>query len=271
MPELPEVETIVRELTSAHLAGQTITTITIRHPQCLATPENFTQLISGQTIKEIQRRGKFIVITLSAAQLTVHLRMSGHLYLCPPAQPLAKHDHLILTLAGSRELRYHDPRRFGRIWLTTEPLPQLAKLGPEPLTCTNTLFAAALKNQKRPIKQVLLDQEAIAGLGNIYTDEALWLAKIHPRRPANSLTLSEAHQLLGAIRQVLKKGIRNKGTSLGKGEGNYRRTDGSSGQNANSLQVYGRKNAPCPRCHQPISQIKLGGRSTHFCEKCQRV
>ncbi|MDO9540797.1 MAG: DNA-formamidopyrimidine glycosylase [Kiritimatiellia bacterium] len=274
MPELPEVQTIVSELRSAGIIGQKITGSIIRWPPLIKghSVSCFKKLIHGSRIRGISRRGKFIVITLSnRLSLLIHLRMSGQFNLVAAGRKRESHQHIILQLGGKRELRYRDTRKFGRWQLASDPLKILATLGPEPLakSFSPKELMSRLKAHHRQLKPFLLDQGMIAGLGNIYADEALWEARLHPRRLSNSLNERESSDLYKAIRCVLRRAIRNKGTSLGTGIGNYYRLGEKTGQNQNKLKVSRHSGSLCPKCGAAISRLLVGQRATYICAQCQ--
>ncbi len=274
MPELPEVQTIVDALCRAGIAGARILAVDAPWRRSIAVPalEDFRACIAGSTIRACRRRAKFIVFDLQGgAHLLVHLRMSGRLHLEPAATPREPHDRVVLVLDGARELRLHDTRKFARVYLVDDAAAILGRLGPEPLArdfTANTL-AARLARRHRMLKPLLLDQAFLAGLGNIYVDEALWEARLHPRRDAATLTGKEAAALFRAIRAVLARGIANGGTSLGRGESNFRSLLRQRGRNAAALLVFRRTGQPCPRCRTPIERLLVGQRATHICPRCQ--
>jgi formamidopyrimidine-DNA glycosylase len=210
MPELPEVETIARSLRPS-LEGRRLLSADLRWKRTLAAPSpaEFSRRIAGQRIETVGRRAKFLHLQLSRDALLIHLRMSGDLRLLPGDEPPAKHDRLILTLSDGARLAFNDPRKFGRVWLTDDPAGLFADLGPEPLSdsFTPSELYARLHARRRQLKPLLLDQTFLAGLGNIYTDEALHLARLHPLRQADTLAAGEASQLWEAIRSVLAEGI----------------------------------------------------------------
>jgi formamidopyrimidine-DNA glycosylase len=296
VPELPEVETVARDL-QRWVAGATITDAevrwprTIRHPE---PPERFMAEIRGARIQRVGRRAKSVLIHLADGRvMTVALRMTGALIVAPPGTPDDPHARVIFSLADGRQLRYRDVRKFGRIglWEGGGLLRRAAthgrakakraaeasapyrvgdvfgRHGPEPLTST---FSAArladrLKGRSARLKTLLLDQSFIAGVGNIYADEALWRARLHPLRQADSLAPGEMRRLHRAIRAVLRQAIRNRGTSFG----DYVGADDRPGDNAERLAVYQRTGEPCYRCGRVIQRLVVGQRSTHYCPHCQ--
>jgi len=275
MPELPEVQTIVNTLISIGLIGKQITGAEIFWEKTIGVlkPGDFIPAITGQVITKIRRRAKYIIIDFqSGLHLLIHLRMSGRLYLTSTATNRSKHEHVILHLNDDRDLRFHDTRKFGRMILTDNPDSILGKLGPEPLSddFTITQFQKTLKTKNRQLKPLLLDQSFLAGLGNIYVDEALWEARLHPLKIAATLSLKKVSDLHSAIRKVLQQGIDNQGTSLGSGKSNFVSTERQQGNNAKSLKVFHRTDQACSRCQTKIKRIIVGQRSTHICPKCQR-
>lgn len=275
MPELPEVETIVRNLRegkdSPPLVGRVIASAELLWERSLAEPgaEAFRNLIGGQTIRQVSRRGKFIVLKLNSHTLLIHLRMSGDLRLESKElqghqpKPLQVHDRVVFYLDGGWRLAFNDARKFGRLWLLKDPSVVLGKLGPEPLdpALTSQHFYLMLSNRNRQLKPLLLDQTFLAGLGNIYTDEALHLAGLHPAQLSSRLTLDQSDRLLSAIRSVVAEGIRRNGASI---DWVYR-----GGDFQNSFRVYHRTGQPCPVCHTPIERRLIGQRGTHTCPVCQ--
>lgn len=280
MPELPEVETIVRGLRS-FVTGYTIENVIIRAEGLVAYPavEEFKETLQGKIIREIERRGKYILIKLSLKNnlepektLVVHLRMTGRLLVLSRETDYDKHTHIILELDKGLDLRFHDLRKFGRMYLINKddyrPVGGLVNLGPEPLSPEFTLvdFSKALKGKKANIKSLLLNQSFIAGLGNIYTDEALFVAAISPERRSDSLKGEEIEALYNSIRQVLQKGIAAGGTSFS----DYRDARGEKGSFQEELQVYQQAGQQCPRCGNIIMKKKVAGRGTHYCPGCQK-
>lgn len=276
MPELPEVQTIVNDLNLAGLPGGTITNAQVFWPRTIDTllPKEFCRQIIGQRIATIWRRGKYIVIDFAEdLHLLIHLRMSGRVHFVSPDVEPSKHEHVVLDLDIGRQLRFHDTRKFGRMFLVDDVNTVVGKLGPEPLGTdfTTAWFLNHLHRKKRQLKPLLLDQTFLAGLGNIYVDEALWEAKLHPLRLSCSLTKSEILALHKSIRKVLQKGINNLGTTLGTGKANFysvgRRTD----NNSSELKVFRRTGQQCPRCETIVERIIVGQRSTHICPTCQKA
>ena len=270
MPELPEVEYIARQLRE-ELIGRRITGVEVSWARSLggADPADFTADVVGRTITSIGRRAKYLLIYFDDGNvLTVHRRMSGNLVLAPPAAPDAW-VRVAFDLDDGRRLLFTDPRKFGR--LAVVPQERLdayfAAIGPEPLEpeFTPEALAKRLAGTKRPIKAALLDQSIVAGLGNIYADEALYRAGIHPLRPAASLTPDEVARLRDAIRAVLETGIAYGGTTIGR----HRDVYDEAGTNVEHLLVYRRAGQPCPRCGTPIQRIVVGQRGTYFCPTCQ--
>jgi formamidopyrimidine-DNA glycosylase len=270
MPELPEVETIARKL-KPQLLGRTIQDAQLRWPGTLAfpTPRKFRGLIKGQEVRDVTRRAKYFILRLSDFSLLIHLRMSGDLRIMESTMKPEKHDRLILSLlsaeAGLSNLAFNDTRKFGRVWLTANPEEVLGKLGPEPLSraFTPEWLYTALHSKHRQLKPLLLDQTFLAGLGNIYTDEALHLAKLHPLASSDSVLTKEAEALHEAVRNVLKEGIRRNGASF---DWVYR-----GGEYQNHFRVYDRAGKPCPVCGTTIERMIIGQRSTHFCPTCQML
>jgi len=269
MPELPEVETIARGLQEL-LIGRQFIGVRVGWENLVARPtvEEFKRGLVGQRILGVKRRGKYLVFTLSSGgSLIVHLRMTGRLLIKNADDELDKHDHLIFELDDARELRFNEVRKLGRVYLVDNEDEVVGDLGPEPLDddFTSADFAALLSGRRGMIKPLLLKQQFMAGVGNIYADEALFAARIHPERRADTLTAEEAEGLYHALRQVLRQGIENRGTTLTA----YRDAEGREGENQDYLRVFRRAGQPCPRCGTPIERTVVGGRGTYFCPKCQ--
>ena len=266
MPELPEVETIARRL-RPELVGKSITKADLLWPRTLATPTpaEFKKQIRGHEIKAVSRRAKYFVIQLSHYYLFIHLRMSGDLYIKEADAALEKHDRLILDLApGKSRLIFNDTRKFGRVWLVRDPDEVIGGLGPEPLSdeFTADMLYEGLGSRHRQLKPLLLDQSFLAGMGNIYTDEALHMARLHPLAPSDSVNREQARALWEAIREVLREGIRRNGASI---DWVYR-----GGEFQNYFRVYDRAGQPCPVCGTAIERLVVGQRGTHVCPNCQR-
>ncbi|MBD3305926.1 DNA-formamidopyrimidine glycosylase [candidate division KSB3 bacterium] len=274
MPELPEVQTVVNDLNAAGLVGATITNARVFWARTIDTlsPKAFCRQITGQTVQQIWRRGKYIVMDFTSGDhLLIHLRMSGRLHWVTSDAARSPHEHVLLTFETGRQLRFHDTRKFGRMYLVHEVSVVLGQLGPEPLAkgFTAKLLADRLQGRHRLLKPLLLDQTFIAGLGNIYADEALWAARLHPLRLSSSLSFEEVTRLHRAIRSVLRRGIKNLGTTLGAGSTNFYSLGRAEGRNREQLKVFRRTDQPCPRCQTPIERIIVGQRSTHICTTCQ--
>lgn len=273
LPELPEVETVVRTLRTT-LVGQKIVGVNIFRTEVVKEPEakSFSSLLAGRKITALSRRGKFILLSLSGDHvLVIHLRMTGRLVVAEKEEERPPHTHVVVTLDDGRELRFIDPRRFGGLWLVPAAelttFPPLAALGVEPLgkEFTVSYLQEVLRSRRAPVKAVLLNQSLLAGLGNIYADEALHRAGIHPARPACSLTAEEAESLHRAIRNVLKEGIAHRGTTFR----DYVDGEGKKGGFQNFLRVYGRAGEPCLTCGTPVAKMKICGRTTSYCPACQ--
>jgi formamidopyrimidine-DNA glycosylase len=264
MPELPEVETIARKL-KPDLVGKTILSADLRWPRTMAfpSPRKFKAQIQGQRIRDVGRRAKFLILRLDDYHLLIHLRMSGDLSIRDSTIRSGTHDRLVIKLSGNKSLVFNDTRKFGRVWLTANPEEVLGRLGPEPLHASFTpeWLHSALHGRRRQLKPLLLDQTFLAGLGNIYTDEALHMAKLHPLTASNSVTAEQAQALHAAIHSVLNEGIRRNGASF---DWVYR-----GGEFQNYFRVYDRKDQECPVCGARIERILVGQRGTHYCPGCQ--
>jgi formamidopyrimidine-DNA glycosylase len=262
MPELPEVETVVRSV-AAYLAGRTI--LETRFTSKFVTPGNRAKLarqLAGRRIESVQRRGKFIVIALDKGTLTVHLGMTGKLLLQGDAGDA--HTHGVFELDDGM-LLYHDPRQFGRIEWSAGPSRRVLRLGPEPLEISLAEFRSRLK-RKTGMKALLLNQAFLAGLGNIYADESLFAAGIHPLTPASKLTAARAEKLYLAIRAILTQAIQLGGSSIS----DYVNAQGERGWFQMEHRAYGREGQPCTTCGRPIRKILVAQRGTHYCPKCQK-
>lgn len=270
MPELPEVQTILDALLPQILECR-IERVSVLWSGVVDRPPAsvFIDWMQGRKVTGSGRRGKYMLFYLDDGRcLVMHLRMTGQMRVVPAEEPLHKHDRLVFHLADGRDWRFKDMRKFGRAYLVEDAQEVIGKLGPEPLSggFSADYFRKVLSGRTAPIKSLLLDQRLVAGIGNIYADEALYRARIHPLREGGSLNAAEVSALIGAIKLVLKQALAEMGTTLR----DYRRPDGSVGEFQNSLQVFGRTGEPCPSCGAPISRIVVGGRSTHFCPREQR-
>lgn len=276
MPELPEVQTVVDHLAGAGLVGRRISAAKVYWAKTIAlsSAREFCRQIRGRTVLAINRRAKYIVFVLDHDQyLLIHLRMTGRLRLTSSAGRRTNHVRVILELDDGRRLMFQDTRKFGRLYLTPTPEMIMGRLGPEPLAAAFSarFLARQLGRRRRQIKPLLIDQSFLAGLGNIYVDEALWAASIHPQRRANTLDWSEIKALHRSIRRVLRQGIRNSGTSLGSGRGNFVTPDKKGGGNQSRLKVFQQTGSPCPRCGRAIQRIIVAQRGSHVCGQCQQV
>lgn len=272
MPELPEVEYVARQL-RADLVGHVIERVHVEWARSVQGmfADEFAARLAGRRVRDIQRRGKYLLMRLDGDEtLVVHRRMSGNLVLSPPARDVL-YVRVAFVLDDGRRLLYSDPRKFGRLALVADDdLPRLfAALGPEPLDddFTPAALAKRLGSQRRAIKAALLDQSVVAGLGNIYADEALYRAGIHPLRPAGSLSHGEIAALRDAIQAVLRTGIEHGGTTFGR----HRDAYDEAGTNLEHIEVYRHTGLPCPRCGTPIERIVVAQRGTHYCPTCQRM
>jgi formamidopyrimidine-DNA glycosylase len=271
MPELPEVENVVRGLRAA-LVGAEIRSVEVLWARSVRdlSPAAFARRLQGQVITDVRRRGKWLIFDLNGdGALLAHLRMTGRLTVESEACLDDRYLRVLFLLDDGRRLHFSDMRKFGRLWLVDDPAEALQDLGPEPLAEDFTVarFEHMLRQRRGRIKPLLLNQRFLVGLGNIYTDEALWRAGIHPLRPANSLSAAEVRRLHHAIQGVLGAAIDGGGTTLS--DAGYVRADGSEGEFVDYLAVYGRAGERCPRCAEMVERIVVGQRGTHFCPRCQ--
>lgn len=269
MPELPEVETIKNELVP-HIVGHRITRITLFWDGIVRQPsaEEFCSRLIGQEITGVARRGKYLIFSLTSSQaLLIHLKMSGSLLLKSASAEPDKFVRAVIHLDEETQLYFRDPRKFGAMWLVEDKNAIVGKLGPEPLEAdfTPQVLAQRLNNRTAPIKALLCDQTFIAGIGNMYADEALFGAGIHPLRLGGSLSRDEVERLYHAIEQVLQTAIGNKGASIM----NYFRPGGELGTAHFEFKVAHRRNETCPVCGTPIARIPIRNRGSYFCPKCQ--
>ena len=274
MPELPEVETVVRTL-RPNLIGREITRVEVRHEDVIRYPgvEAFIDRLQGRTIAELDRRGKYICITLDDGQLlSAHLRMTGRLLYADPKQELLPHTHVIMMLSGGGQLRYADVRRFGGFWLLAkseeDTVTGMQHLGVEPLSpeFNAEYLITRLGGRACPVKNGILDQSVIAGLGNIYADETLFAARVRPDRLCRSLTEAEWRSIAEAIPPILEASIANRGTTFS----DFLDGTGREGDNVAFLKAYGRYGQPCKDCGAVMEKTRIGGRGTCFCPCCQK-
>lgn len=272
MPELPEVETVARRL-RASLPGRSIVNVEVLWNRTVtpSKPADFSRRLVGQTIIGVGRRGKWVRVDLNGGDvLLVHLRMTGQLMLRSAPATDERHLRVSFVLDDGRWLYFFDQRKFGRMVLTDDPQAVLGDLGPEPLAedFTAARLGEMLAQRRGRIKPLLLNQRFLVGLGNIYADEALWRAGVHPLRAANTLDRAEVERLHEAIGSTLRAAIDEGGTTLS--DTAYRQPDGQLGSFGGLLAVYGREGRPCPRCGDPIQRIRVNQRSAHVCLNCQR-
>jgi formamidopyrimidine-DNA glycosylase len=265
MPELPEVETIVRGL-QGPLLGRTFEAVEVTWRNSVRpSPTIVCQRLPGKRIEHLSRRGKYLRFDLSDGYVMfIHLKMSGDLLVEPLSTPRHPHVRTIFRLDNGHELRFKDPRKFGRVFLTTDPAEVVGHLGPEPLATEFSLpaFETRLKGRRGCLKALLLKQDFVAGIGNIYADESCFHARINPLRRAENLSADERRRLFKAVRKVLRRGIMLKGSSF---DAVYR-----GGEFQDHFAVYGRTGEPCRVCRTPVRRTLVGQRSTHYCPTCQR-
>jgi formamidopyrimidine-DNA glycosylase len=275
MPELPEVETVVRGL-KANLPGRSILSVRLGKTDFIDDPAAVERHLPGARIREVRRYGKFLVLEIESRNgdahglsLLIHLGMTGQLVTCPAEVRVAPHTHAVLALDDGRELRYVDIRRFGsiRVLLNGAQDAVLGKLGVDPLEATEGEFLAALRVRRARIKALLLDQRVLRGMGNIYTDESLWRARIHPARLGSGLKPDELRRLYRAVRGVLTEAIRFRGSSIS----DYVDSQGQPGEFQQRHRVYQREGKMCSRCGKKIRRVIVAGRSSYYCSNCQHA
>lgn len=269
MPELPEVETTRRGI-EPHLGGRTVTRLIVRQPRLRwPVPRGLAKRLEGRALRAVGRRGKYLLIGTDAGSLILHLGMSGSLRVVPADTPAGPHDHVDLVLDSGQALRLRDPRRFGCLLWAARPErhPLLRDLGPEPLSedFDGDHLHAAGRGRRLSVKEFIMNSRIVVGVGNIYANEALFMAGIHPARPAGRISRGRYARLAAAIKQVLTEAIGQGGTTLR----DFLREDGRPGYFQVRLRVYDRTGRPCPRCGGPIRQRVLGQRSTFYCPRCQ--
>jgi formamidopyrimidine-DNA glycosylase len=282
MPELPEVETVARGLQLA-VAGRRILSVTLGKTDFIDNPQDLERELPGREIRSVERYGKFMLLRLqrsgagtsesgeieSETALLVHLGMTGMLMPVLADEPHKKHTHVFMVLDDGRELRYIDPRRFGRMaYLAGEVLvEELKRFGADPLEVDREEFIKRIRSRKSRIKALLLNQEVLRGVGNIYADESLWRSKIHPASMASKLTPKQVAELYRALQAILQRAIAMRGSSIS----DFVDAKGEPGEYQQHHRVYGREGKPCFRCKTPIRRIIVAGRSSHFCPFCQKA
>ncbi len=270
MPELPEVEVTCRGLRPL-LTGRRVTDVVVRNPSLrVPVPGNISDL-AGEVITSVSRRAKYILLTAGPKTAVIHLGMTGHLSVVDQNEPLKKHDHYDFILDDGKLMRYNDPRRFGGLWLPEgDPFScaPLLGLGVEPLTdgFTAEYLYSRLQTRNCPVKLSLMNNVIVVGIGNIYASEVLFASGINPCRPSSEVTMNESRKLVSVIREMLEESIRNGGTTIR----NYAQVDGSRGEFADRLRIYGKKGCPCPVCGSPVQSVVVGQRSTFYCSACQK-
>ena len=272
MPELPEVENVRRGL-ERQILGKTIKTVKVTYPKLVRTGvEDFQLLLPGQSVQAMRRRGKYLIFELTGGLIISHLRMEGKYFLFSDQLPTNKHFHAFFSFTDGTTLVYQDVRKFGTMDYLPKPQEEAyfirKKIGPEPTKESFKLapFRRALENSHKLIKSHLLEQSLVAGLGNIYADEVLWAAKVHPERRSDSLRPVEIKRLHDQTIRILQEAIRRGGSTIR----TYKNTLGEDGSMQDFLEVYGREGQPCSRCGTIIEKIKVGGRGSHYCPKCQK-
>jgi formamidopyrimidine-DNA glycosylase len=271
MPELPEVETTCRGI-APHIEGQIIKQVIIRQLQLRwPVPETLNQVLTGLSIQSVSRRAKYLLFSTASGTMLLHLGMSGSLRIMSPGQTVGKHDHIDFVFNNETILRFNDPRRFGAVLWTTEPAAEhqlLKNLGPEPLLpgFNGELLYSLSRNRKIPVKSFIMNSHIVVGVGNIYANEALFMAGIQPTRQAGKISLARYQKLAECIRVVLQQAIQQGGTTLR----DFVNEAGMPGYFQQQLRVYGRAGLPCVECSQPLTEIRIANRSTVFCRNCQR-
>lgn len=275
MPELPEVETI-RRIIEPQIVGQTVLSVQVNHPQVIAYPDaaSFEKELAGQAFQAMSRRGKFLTFHFeSGDRLVLHLRMTGQLLVTPADFPEEKHTHLVADMSGGSQIRYIDVRRFGRFWFfkvdEEDSVTGQDKLGIEPFSdeLTGTYLREKLGTKKRPLKEMLHDQSIVAGISNIYSDEILFTAGIHPEQKCCDLSTRAWNRLARVIPEIIQWGIDSDTMTPDE----YLVGKGKEYSNIPDLKVYGREGKPCPRCGKPIKRLVIGGRSSCYCPSCQKM
>ncbi|MES9859147.1 MAG: bifunctional DNA-formamidopyrimidine glycosylase/DNA-(apurinic or apyrimidinic site) lyase [Sedimenticola sp.] len=270
MPELPEVETTCRGI-APHITGKTVTGVVVRNAALRQPiPKELSRELKGKVIRAVKRRAKYLLLETDTGTLLLHLGMSGSLRILPVESPAGIHDHFDLQFADC-SLRLRDPRRFGLVLWTHAPAaehPLICRLGPEPLSDAfdGDRFQQQAIKRRIPVKNFIMDGKVVVGVGNIYASESLFLSGIHPHRPCNRISLARYRRLADHIKQVLTAAIARGGTTLR----DFQQEDGKPGYFAQELKVYGRESKPCPNCGSLIKQMRIGQRSSFYCDRCQR-
>jgi len=272
MPELPEVET-VRNTLKKRILNKKINNVNILYTKMIDNdPTEFKNILIDNRFTDILRVGKWLIFELDKHYLLSHLRMEGKYFIKNTQEEVQKHEHVIITFNDETDLRYHDTRKFGRMKIVKKDelwhTPEIKKQGKEPIdeTLNASYLLGKFKNKKLPIKSILLDQEIISGLGNIYANEVLYASGINPKRSASSLTDGECVKIVESSKKIILKAIEEGGTTIK----SYTSSLGVTGNYQNFLQVHKREGMPCNKCHNKIIKIKIGGRSTYYCEICQK-
>jgi len=271
MPEIAEVETIKNDLISSAVFGQKIVDVKVYASTLINEKKaNFIKEIKNRYLVDVLRKGKNLIFDLDSLYLLVHLKMTGHIFLKDQKDRLEKHEHIVFDFENGKKLVYYDPRRFGKL-LVQKDLSVLDKLGPDILSKDFIFdtFYEKLKIKRKKIKTLLLDQHFIAGLGNIYVDEVLFLAKMHPSKIALDISKKDAKNLFVSVKEITLKAIKNRGTSLGKSKSNFASIFEDFGNNQNHLLVHTKKR--CPKCFLKIEKLKINQRTSHFCKRCQKI
>jgi len=274
MPELPEVETVARGL-QREIAGRRVVSVTLGKTDFMDNPEEIERLLPGAEIRAVERYGKFMLLRLESAEaaeelaLLVHLGMTGAMMPKAVSVPQAKHTHLVALLDDGRELRYVDPRRFGRIaMLQGESLrKEVGRFGADPLEVSRGEFLERIRGRRARIKALLLDQQVLRGVGNIYADESLWKARLHPAQIGARLREEQAEKLYHALQGILRKAIALRGSTIS----DFLDAEGEPGEYQLHHRVYGREGKPCPRCRTLIRRMVVAGRSSYYCPNCQKI
>ncbi len=269
MPELAEIETVKNDLKSAGIIGCKFISVDILDSKVIGKKSWNLSKSLNQEILDVFRKGKYLVFQTTKYFLALHFKMTGHVFLKNKNYKRQKHEHLILHLDNDKKLIYYDPRKFGKIYLFNDLDDFFKNTGKDPFEMSFADFQKAISTKNKNIKFLLLDQSIISGIGNIYVNEALYLAKIHPAKSSDIFSNKELKVLFASIKKVLSDGIKNKGTTLGSSRANFSSIHENRGNNQNHLLVHGKKNGKCKMCKSLIKNIKIAQRSSYFCPKCQ--